>query len=305
MNILITGASGLIGSTLVEHFVNEGHSIFSLQRNKGTDPSSAVWNFSRLREVAPSLSFDVVIHLAGENIANGRWTRKKKVRILESRTRGTVELAEFCADLEKKPQVFVCASAIGYYGNRGDTLLDETSSAGSNFVAEVCRKWEEAAFPAGNAGMRVVNCRIGMVLSGKGGTLLTMLPSFRLGIAGIVGNGLQYVSWVDIRDIVSMIDFIIDETSLEGPVNLVSPEPATNFIFTKTLGRILEKPTVMKMPAFVARLVFGQMGEELVLSSTRVVPSLLMEKNYPFVAPGLEESLRYCLKEKQAADSGK
>lgn len=300
MNILITGASGLIGSMLVEHFVNQGHSIFSLQRNKGPDPSS-IWNFERLREFAPSLSFDAVIHLAGENIATGRWTRKKKARILESRTRGTMELAEFCAALETIPRVFVCASAIGYYGNRGDTLLDETSSVGSNFVAEVCRKWEEATLPASKAGMRVVNCRIGMVLSGKGGTLLTMLPSFKLGIAGIVGNGLQYVSWVDIRDIVSMIDYVINDSTIEGPVNFVSPEPATNFIFTKTLGRILEKPTVMKMPAFVARTVFGQMGEELVLSSTRVVPSVLMKKNYQFIAPGLEESLRYCLQEQQTS----
>ena len=146
MNILITGASGLIGSMLVEHFVNQGHSIFSLQRNKGPNPSS-VWNFQRLIELAPSPSFDAVVHLAGENIATGRWTRKKKKRILESRTRGTEELAAFCANLATRPRVFFCASAIGYYGNRGDTLLDESSSAGDNFVAEVCKKWEEAGRP--------------------------------------------------------------------------------------------------------------------------------------------------------------
>ena len=303
MNILITGASGLIGSMLIEHFVNQGHSIFSLQRNKRSNQSS-MWNFERLRELDTSLSFNAVIHLAGENIASGRWTRKKKTRILESRIQGTRELAEFCASLKTRPEIFVCASAIGYYGNRGDSLLDESSSAGNNFVSEVCKKWEEATVPAREAGMRVVNCRIGMVLSGRGGTLLTMLPSFRLGIAGIVGNGLQYVSWVDIRDIVAMIHFIIDKSSIEGPVNLVSPEPATNFIFTKTLGRILEKPTIMKMPAFVARLVFGQMGEELVLSSTRVVPSVLQNNNYQFIAPGLEGSLRYCLEEKQTSESG-
>ena len=294
MNILITGASGLIGSTLVEYFVNEGHSIFSLQRNKNRDAGS-FWNFDRLNGPESSHVFDAVIHLAGENIANGRWTKKKKERILKSRIIGTRELAEYCSSLDHKPDVFISASAIGYYGNQGDTVLDETSLTGSNFVAEVCREWEKASKSAEAAGIRVVNARIGMVLSGKGGTLTTMLPSFKLGIAGIVGDGKQYVSWIDIRDIFSITHFIINNQTISGPVNLVSPQPVTNYEFTKTLGKILKKPTVMKMPAFAARAVFGQMGTELVLSSTRVIPKLLTERGYSYVAANLEESLTYCL----------
>jgi len=294
VNILITGASGLIGSTLVEYFVNEGHSIFSLQRNKNRDAGS-FWNFDRLNGPESSHVFDAVIHLAGENIANGRWTKKKKERILKSRIIGTRELAEYCSSLDHKPDVFISASAIGYYGNQGDTVLDETSLTGSNFVAEVCREWEKASKSAEAAGIRVVNARIGMVLSGKGGTLTTMLPSFKLGIAGIVGDGKQYVSWIDIRDIFSITHFIINNQTISGPVNLVSPQPVTNYEFTKTLGKILKKPTVMKMPAFAARAVFGQMGTELVLSSTRVIPKLLTERGYSYVAANLEESLTYCL----------
>lgn len=294
MNILITGASGLIGSTLVEHFVNEGHSIFSLQRNKNND-STLFWNLERLKTEGNSLKFDAVIHLAGENIADGRWTKRKKGLILNSRIDGTRELAEFCSALEHKPEVFISASAIGYYGSQGDTVLDETSITGTNFVAEVCREWEKASRNAEKAGIRVVNARIGMVLSGKGGTLSTMLPSFKLGIAGIVGDGKQYVSWIDIRDIVSITQFIIGDQTISGPVNLVSPHPVTNHEFTKTLGKVLKKPTVMRMPAFVARTVFGQMGSELVLSSTRVKPKVLTDKGYTFVAERLEESLLYCL----------
>ena len=294
MNILMTGGSGLIGSALVEFFVNQGHTVFSLSRNKDTK-AAFFWNFDRLdiRKDAPP--FDAVIHLAGENIATGRWTKRKKKIILDSRIRGTRELIQFCTDLEEKPEVFISASAIGYYGNRGEEILDENSLPGSNFVAEVCRDWEDASKPGKDSGIRLINARIGMVLSGNGGTLLTMLPSFKLGIAGIVGDGQQYVSWVDIRDIVSMMNFMIHEKSIQGPVNLVSGEPSTNYQFTKTLGKILSKPTFMKMPAFVAKLVFGQMGEELVLSSTRVIPEVLKEKNYPFISQDLEGSLRSCL----------
>ncbi len=294
MNILITGASGLIGSALVEHFVNEGHSIFSLQRNKKPE-ADVFWNYDRLNGQGASLVFDAVIHLAGENIASGRWTRRKKKLILQSRVDGTRELVDYCSRLKQIPEVFVSASAIGFYGDQGDRILDETSRTGDNFVAEVCRQWEKAANSGESAGMRIVNTRIGMVLSGNGGTLSTMLPSFRLGIAGIVGTGNQYVSWIDIRDIVSIIHFLIEQKTISGPVNLVSPQPVTNYEFTKTLGAVVKKPTVMRMPAFVARTVFGQMGSELVLSSTRVLPKRLLENGYRFRAAELEESLNHCL----------
>jgi uncharacterized protein (TIGR01777 family) len=294
MNILITGASGLVGSALAEFLFAAGHSFFSLQRNRN-NADQGFWNFARIGDEHGVPTFDAVIHLAGDNIASGRWTARKKKLIMESRVAGTRELATFCAALPVKPRVLLSASATGYYGDRGDELLSETSSSGSNFVAEVCRAWEDATEPARQAGIRVVNCRIGMVLSGNGGTLQTMLPSFKLGIAGVVGNGRQYVSWVGIDDVVRMFLFLLEREDISGPVNMVAPEAVTNRDFTKTLGLVVGRSTVMNMPAFVARTVFGQMGEELVLSSSRVVPQVLTEHGYRFVTPSLEETLRSCI----------
>ncbi len=295
MNILITGASGLIGSSLIQFLFSQGHSFFSLQRNKKNEET--FWNFDRIPASSRTVPFDAVIHLAGENIASGRWTKHKKELILTSRTQGTYQLAEYCAGLEEKPKVFISASAIGFYGSRGDRALNESSRSGTNFVAEVCRKWEEATAPASAAGIRVVHGRIGMVLSGKGGTLPTMLPSFKLGIAGIVGTGLQYVSWVSIQDLAAMFSLLLQDDTITGPVNLVAPEPVTNYQFTKTLGKILKRRTIFKMPAFVARTVFGQMGEELILSSCRVTSRVLQEKGFTYSYPDLEGALISCLDE--------
>ena len=294
MNILITGASGLVGSGLVQHLFSKGHDIFSLQRN--TDQKGPFWKFDRIPTDSAHSSFDAVIHLAGENIATGRWTQSKKDKILKSRIEGTSQLAEYCAGLQIKPQVFFSASAIGYYGNRGDETLDESAASGTNFVAEVCRAWEQAAQPAAEAGIRVVFGRIGMVLSGKGGTLPTMLPSFKLGIAGVVGRGTQYISWVQIEDLISMIEFSLKNDRVDGPVNLVAPAAATNREFTKILGKVVKRPTVMKMPAFVARTVLGQMADELILSSTRVLPSVLMRNGYVHRYANLEAALSASLK---------
>jgi uncharacterized protein (TIGR01777 family) len=293
MNILITGASGLVGSSLVQHLFSQGHNIFSLQRCRGE--ASTFWQFDRIPTGTGQPLFDAVVHLAGENIATGRWTDVKKKKILSSRIDGTRQLADYCAGLASKPAVFFCASAIGYYGDRGDETLDETSTSGDNFVAEVCRAWENAAAPAAEAGMRVIFGRIGMVLSAKGGTLSTMLPSFKLGIAGVVSNGKQYVSWVHIEDLLEMIQLCLENDNLSGPVNMVAPAAVTNREFTKTLGRVLRRPTVMGMPAFVARAVFGQMGEELVLSSTRVLPSVLMRNGYTHRWANLEKALAACI----------
>ncbi len=294
MNILITGASGLVGSGLVQHLFAKGHDIISLQRN--SDQTGPFWSFDRIPAGSDQAAFAAVIHLAGENIATGRWTQSKKDKILKSRIEGTRQLAEYCAGLPVKPQVFFCASAIGYYGNRGDETLDESSSPGTNFVAEVCQAWEEAAKPAVEAGTRVAYGRIGMVLSGAGGTLPTMLPSFKLGIAGVVGSGTQYISWVQIEDLISMIEFILRNDRIEGPVNLVAPAAATNREFTKALGKVLKRPTLMKMPAFVAKAVFGQMADELILSSTRVLPSVLMRNGYVHRYANLETALSASLK---------
>jgi uncharacterized protein (TIGR01777 family) len=293
MNILITGASGLVGSSLVQHLFSQGHRIFSLQRSK--DQSGSFWQFNHLSTEIKKTGFDAVVHLAGENISSGRWTPDKKNNIINSRVEGTRQLAQFCAELEKKPATFLCASAIGYYGDRGQETLDETSAGGSNFVAEVCQAWEQAAEPALHAGMRVIFGRIGMVLSAKGGTLSSMLPSFKLGIAGVVGSGRQYVSWIHIEDLLEMIEFCLQHEELEGPINMVAPAAVTNREFTKTLGRVVKRPTLLKMPAFVARSVFGQMGEELVLSSCRVLPSVLMRNGYVHRFANLETALAACI----------
>lgn len=293
MNILITGASGLVGSGLIEQLFAKGHHLFSLQRTG--NQTGEFWQFDKIPQELLKQSFDAVIHLAGENIATGRWSAAKKRRILDSRIEGTRQLSEFCAGLNPKPSVMFNASAIGYYGNRGGETLDETSSPGSNFVSEVCQQWEQATDPASQADIRVVFGRIGMVLSGKGGTLKTMLPSFKLGIAGIVGSGKQYVSWVHIDDLLTMIEFTLEKHDISGPVNLVAPAAVTNREFTKTLGKVVKRPTVLNMPAFVAKTIFGQMGEELVLSSTRVLPSVLMRNGYTHRYPNLEQALAACL----------
>jgi uncharacterized protein (TIGR01777 family) len=296
MNILITGASGLVGSTLVEYLFSKGHSFFSLQRNKDSD--GTFWNFDRIPASDQRAPFDAVIHLAGENIASGRWTKLKKKLILSSRIDGTTQLAEYCARLEPKPKVFISASAIGFYGNRGDRLLDESSRCGTNFVAEVCRKWEEATKAAEDSSIRVIHGRIGMVLSAKGGTLPTMLPSFKLGIAGIVGSGRQYVSWVGIQDLAAMFELLLEDETISGPVNLVAPEPVTNRVFTKTLGKVVNRPTILKMPALVAKTVFGQMANELILSSCRVRPRILQEKGFTYVSADLQQALAACLEKR-------
>lgn len=293
MNILITGASGLIGSSLMEFLFNRGHSFYSLQRNKG-EQQDQFWDMERLHQ-SEKLRFDAVVHLAGENIASGRWSRKKKKLIKSSRIDGTRQLAEFCAKLSHKPEVFLCASAIGYYGNGRDRVLDENSNSGDNFVAEVCREWESATAPAAEAGIRVVYGRIGLVLSGKGGTLPTMLPSFKLGIAGIVGGGSQFLSWVGLDELLNMILFLLETKAINGPVNLVEPEPITNREFTKILGKVVGKPTILPMPSFVAHTVFGQMGRELILSSARIVPRILLDNGYGFISPDLEQTLEACV----------
>lgn len=293
MKILITGASGLVGTGLVPHLASKGHEILSLKRN--SSQADTFWNFEGLPKDSPESPIEAVIHLAGENIATGRWTQTKKDKILRSRVEGTRQLAEYCAGLATRPKIFFSASAIGYYGNHGDETVDETSTSGSNFVAEVCRVWEQAAGPAVEAGIRVAYGRIGMVLSGQGGTLPTMLPSFKLGIAGVVGNGSQYISWVQIDDLIQMIEFILEHDGIEGPVNLVAPAAVTNREFTKTLGKVVKRPTVMKMPAFVAKTVFGQMADELILSSTRVLPSVLMRNGYVHRYANLEAALRASL----------
>jgi uncharacterized protein (TIGR01777 family) len=235
------------------------------------------------------------VHLAGENIAKGRWNARKKARIRDSRVNGTRLLSEALTRLSKPPAVMVCASAIGYYGDRGDEVLREESASGSGFLAEVCRQWEAAAEPARKRGIRVVHLRIGVVLSPEGGALAQMLFPFRMGLGGKLGSGRQYFSWIAIDDLVTVIAHALTNDTLQGPVNAVAPHPVTNLEFTRTLGRVLARPTLFPMPALAARLAFGEMADELLLSSARVEPTRLLATAYQFRHPQLEGALRHLL----------
>lgn len=239
--------------------------------------------------------FDAVIHLAGESIV-GRWTVAKKTKIRESRVPGTSHLAQALAPTEQKPRVFISASAVGYYGNRGDEPLREDSSPGTGFLAEVCKEWEDATLPASEAGIRTVQIRIGVVLSPRGGALGKMLTPFKMGVGGKIGDGRQWMSWIDVQDLVGAIHHILKNDSLQGPVNLVAPKPVTNAEFTTTLASVLSRPALFPMPAFAVRLAFGEMGESVLLASQRVDPAKLVTSGYSFRFRELSASLEDVLK---------
>jgi uncharacterized protein (TIGR01777 family) len=253
------------------------------------DPAAGVTDTEALE------GLDAVVHLAGESIASGRWTAEKKRRIRESRIQGTRILAQSLARLFDPPKVLVSVSAIGYYGDRGEEKLDEASEAGSGFLAALCSDWEAATGPAVIRGIRVVSPRVGMVLSPSGGAMAPMLPVFRLGIGGRIGNGRQYLSWIAIDDLVRIIDHAIRNESLSGPVNAVAPDPVTNREFTSILGKVLSKPAFFVLPAFAARVAFGKMADEVLLASARVLPARLKETGYQYKFPDLEGALRHVL----------
>jgi hypothetical protein len=296
MRILLTGSSGLIGHALLASLMADGHTVVRLMRSQTPAPGSHVlWNPGAGIIDADDLEdFDAVVHLAGETIV-GRWTAKKKARILESRVKGTRLLTEALVHLRRRPRVLVSASAVGYYGDRGDEEMDEESSAGLLFLSEVTIAWEEATVPAARNGIRVVNPRIGFVLSNVGGGLVAMLLPFKFGFGGRVGSGRQYLSWIAIDDVVGAIKHAILSDALRGPVNVVAPHPVTNREFTKTLGRVLRRPTIFPLPAFAARIVLGGMADELLLASARVKPARLLATSYEFQFPQLEGALRHML----------
>lgn len=296
MRILITGASGLLGSTLQPLFKSGGHEVVRMGREKTHLPDVITWNPAKEELDRTKFdNFDAVVHLAGESIAGARWNEDVKERIRSSRVRGTRFLCEELCKLKKKPEVLICASAIGYYGSRGNEELTEQSAAGTSFLAEVCKEWEAAAQSARDAGIRVVNLRFGMILSAKEGALAKMLLPFKLGAGGMVGDGKQYWSWVSVDDAANICFFAINTKELSGPVNTVAPHSVTNLEFTKTLGRVLSRPTIVPMPAFAAKLALGEMADELLLASARVVPRALEQAKYAFQHPTLETALRALL----------
>lgn len=289
MKIAITGATGLVGSALTSYLTTGGHAVVPVPRDAPP---------AQLRGVLEGI--DAVVHLAGESIAEGRWTEARKRRIRESRLEGTTALATAVAALERKPRVLVSASAIGFYGDRGDERLTEASAPGTGFLAEVCQAWEAATRPAAAAGVRVANLRFGLILSPKGGALGAMLTPFKMGVGGTIGPGTQWMSWIALDDVLGVIHHVLDKDGLDGAVNTASPQPVTNASFTKTLGRVLHRPTLAPLPAFAARLALGEMADALLLSSARVVPRRLEASGYRFRHPDLEGALRVLLGRKAA-----
>ena len=296
MNILVTGSRGLIGRALVPFLTAGGYGVIRLVRSKArSDAGDVVWDpAAGMIDRAALAGLEAVVHLAGESIF-GRWTARKKARIRDSRVHATRLLSESLAQLSRPPRVFVCASAVGFYGDRGSEILREESASGSSFLAEVCREWEAATHAAANAGIRVVNLRTGIVLAAAGGALATMLLPFRLGLGGRIGSGRQFMSWITLDDLLEVILHALRTEALRGPVNAVAPNPVTNLEFTRTLGRVLLRPTLFPVPAFAARLVLGEMADELLLASACVEPAQLLATGFRFRFPELEGALRHLL----------
>jgi len=295
MNVIVSGSSGLVGAALLPFLAESGHTVRRLLR-EGGDATDLAWRPDRGELDGRGFAgCDAVVHLAGDPIAGGRWTAAKKQRIRDSRVKGTHLLAETLARVPAPPKTLLVASAIGWYGDRGDEWLDERSHLGAGFLADVCREWEAAARPAADHGIRVVHLRFGVILSAQGGALKKMLPPFKLGLGGRIGHGRQQMSWIALDDVVGVIAKALADARLAGPVNVVAPEPVTNAEFTRKLGEVLGRPTRFPMPAFAAHLLFGEMADELLLSSQRVKPRALLDAGFSWRWPELEGALRHLL----------
>lgn len=297
LKFLISGSSGLIGSNLISFLKTAGHLVIRMVRRKEqVDSDSVYWNPADKEIDKDALeNFDVVIHLAGENIASGRWTPAKKEQLRQSRVEGTRLLSKTLAQLNHPPEALICASALGFYGDRGDEILTEDSPPGNSFLSDLCCEWEKATQPAADKGIRTVNVRIGIVLTPAGGALSRMLLPFKLGLGGPLGNGKQYMSWIAIDDLLYLIYHTITNPNLSGPVNAVSPDPVTNKEFTRTFAKVLHRPAIFPVPAFALRLAQGQMADELLFASARIKPAKLLENNHQFHYPTLKDALRHVL----------
>lgn len=290
---LVSGANGFVGSALVNEWERQERPVSRLLRSPGAgNIPFSLWNPSA-GQIDPGCFAGVgqVVHLAGDNISEGRWTRAKKDRILQSRIQGTQLLCATLARLSSPPHVLVSASAVGFYGDRGSEVLTEDSVAGTGFLSEVCQAWEAQTEPARQAGIRCVHLRLGVVLSPTGGALAKMLPPFRLGVGGRIGSGQQYMSWITLPDLLAAIDHCLADTRLSGPVNAVSPGAVTNLEFTRALGRSLGRPTLLPLPGLMARLIFGEMAEATLLASTRVAPTKLSATGFHYSAPSIADAL--------------
>jgi len=296
MKILITGASGLIGQALQKSLRARGHELLLTTREEPKDANHIQWDadagFAKTDELE---GIDAVIHLAGESIAALRWTDEKKKAIRESRVKGTRSVVDTIARLKAKPKVLVAASAVGYYGERGDEILTEASGAGEGFLPDVCKEWEAESRRAEDAGVRTVLLRTATVLSKDGGALGTMLLPFKLGVGGVIGSGTQWFSWISLDDQVAGIIFALENENLRGAVNSTSPNPVTNEEFTKTMGDVLYRPTFIPLPEFAVSTLLGEMGDALLLTSTRVVPQRLSDAGFEFKYPDLKPALEHAI----------
>lgn len=302
MNILLTGSTGLIGKALTQHLVSQQHHIYPLHRNPTSEKTHYWFPEENRIHLDDEIKIDAVIHLAGENIADARWSQKKKDRILNSRVHGTRLLAEAILELKHKPELLISGSAIGYYGDTGDKIVDEDSPRGTGFLSDVAAQWESATKAAEDAGIRTIHLRTGIVLSPDGGVLQKMLLPFNMGLGGVVGKGKQYMSWVSIADVVNIIDHMLNDEQLSGPYNLVAPQPVTNYEFTKSLGRALHRPTISPLPAFAARIMFGEMADALLLSGSKIAATRLNSLGYNFIDRDLEQTLSRLLDTKKQTD---
>ena len=298
MKILISGASGLVGKNLIPTLIAKGHEVHRLVRQTPKSADEIEWNaetgFSE-SEQAKLENFDAVVHLAGDNVASENWSDEKKRKIKESRTVGTRVLVDALKKLQNPPKHFVSASAIGFYGNRGSEILNEESSQGEGFLPEVCAAWEDEIKRAESLPARVAYLRIGVVLAKDGGALEKMLTPFKFGVGGTIGSGNQYMSWIALDDLTKMILFVLENEDLRGAFNAVAPNPATNKEFTKTLGTVLNRPTFLPVPEFAIKMLFGEMGETLLLEGARVVPQKLQDAKYEFDFPNLETAMKHAL----------
>lgn len=293
--IAISGATGMVGGALADFLTSQGDEVAAISRSQNGpfsdtivwDPESGLINPDRLNEI------DTVVHLAGESIAAARWSDKQKAKIRDSRVIGTRNLIQSIAAVQNRPKTLVCASAIGYYGNRGDEELTEDSAPGSGFLPEVSQEWEAEADAAQELGLRVVKVRIGLVLSPRGGALQKMLFPFKMGVGGVVGSGSQFWSWIGLHDLVKILSECVHNEAFCGPVNAVSPHPVTNHEFTKTLGSVLHRPTILPIPRFLARIAMGEMADDLLFTSANVIPVKLQDWGFQFAHPDLDACLRF------------
>lgn len=298
MKILITGASGLIGMALRRSFEQKGHEMLLASRKDPKSSNEIKWDIEHgFAEPERLEGVEAVVHLAGENVSGGlRWNDEKKIAIRDSRVLGTRSVVDAMAAMKTKPRVFIGSSAIGFYGDRGDEIMSESTAAGSTFLSAVCQEWEVETRRAEDAGIRTVLLRIGIVLAKDGGALAAMLTPFKFGVGGVVGSGKQWMSWISLEDIVGIINFAIEHENIRGAVNAVAPVPVTNEEFTKALGDVLYRPTFLPLPSFAVNMVFGEMGDALLLASTRVAPKRLGDAGYPFKFTDIKKAIENAVK---------